>query len=77
MACLLLLKRHHDTRCSLASLTLELSGGAAVRLERVKRDFPSLSASRAMMVLRHNRHYEEEVSMSTITIGVDLAKSVF
>jgi transposase len=29
------------------------------------------------MVLRHNRHYEEEVSMSTITIGVDLAKSVF
>ncbi len=30
-----------------------------------------------MMVLRHNRHYEEEVSMSTITIGVDLAKSVF
>jgi transposase len=30
-----------------------------------------------MMVLQHNRHYEEEVSMSTITIGVDLAKSVF
>lgn len=29
------------------------------------------------MVLRHNRHCEEEVSMSTITIGVDLAKSVF
>ena len=29
------------------------------------------------MVLQHNRHYEEEVSMSTITIGVDLAKSVF
>ncbi|SFL24940.1 hypothetical protein SAMN05192579_12150, partial [Rhodanobacter glycinis] len=64
---------------------LELSGGGAVRLERgeavrlerVKRDFPSLSASMAMMVLRHNRHYEEEVSMSTITIGVDLAKSVF
>ncbi|EIL88620.1 transposase IS116/IS110/IS902 family protein, partial [Rhodanobacter spathiphylli B39] len=33
--------------------------------------------SRAMMVLLDNRHYEEEVSMSTITIGVDLAKSVF
>jgi transposase len=30
-----------------------------------------------MMVLQHNRHYEEEVSMSTITFGVDLAKSVF
>ena len=30
-----------------------------------------------MMVLRHNRHCEEEVSMSTITIGVDLAKSAF
>ncbi len=29
------------------------------------------------MVLRHNRHYEEEVSMNTITLGVDLAKSVF
>lgn len=29
------------------------------------------------MVLQHNRHYEEEVSMSTITLGVDLAKSVF
>jgi transposase len=30
-----------------------------------------------MMVMLVNRHYEEEVSMSTITIGVDLAKSVF
>jgi transposase len=30
-----------------------------------------------MMVLQHNRHSKEEVSMSTITIGVDLAKSVF
>lgn len=29
------------------------------------------------MALRHNRHYEEEVSMNTITIGLDLAKSVF
>ena len=29
------------------------------------------------MVLRHNRHYEQEVSMSTITIGADLAKRVF
>ena len=29
------------------------------------------------MVLRHNRHYEEEVSVSTITIGVDLAKVLF
>lgn len=30
-----------------------------------------------MMVLRYDRHCEEEVPMSTITIAVDLAKSVF
>lgn len=34
-------------------------------------------ALRATKVPRHGRHGEEDVSMGTITSGVDLAKSVF
>jgi len=54
----------------------ELSGGVAVRLERVKKETPSLFGLKGHDGDADQPSFEEEVSTNTITIGVDLAKSV-
>src|SRR5690606_39440526 len=66
---------------SLSGLTPELSRAAKRRrLGRVKRRLPlrrhRRSASRAMIGLRLNQR-RGEVSMATITLGIDLSKQLF